>query len=413
MRDLIRSLASNQIFTGLAGSMAMGSLIFLLRAIPTKLFWLLYDAFTVTLVVTNDDSIYDYINEWFADHEYSQRARRLKVATRRRDGAEYALAPGLGRHYMWDHGPVMLDRVIEDKQGGNYRLHESYHITTFGRSQARVRQLIEQANAQRRDADMLGIRMWHGYWHVLPAKPKRSLDTVYLDPAVKQTLLDDLEWFLANRALFVRLGIPYRYGVGLHGIGGTGKSTLAAAYAARFGKPIYIINLAGIENDNALVSAFLGMAPSCFVLLEDMDCIPAARKRKPGEPEIALVAPPPPSTPNDKSPEPAKGGITLSGLLNVIDGVAATEGRVLFITSNHYADLDPALVRSARVDREFMLGPLTPPLVGEMASRFFGDEAAADWVTIARALTPRTAAWWQTHFLQELAAGGARLALAA
>jgi chaperone BCS1 len=30
-----------------------------------------------------------------------------------------------------------------------------------------------------------------------------------------------------------------------------------------------------------------------------------------------------------------KGGITLSGLLNVIDGVAASEGRILIMTTNH------------------------------------------------------------------------------
>lgn len=43
-------------------------------------------------------------------------------------------------------------------------------------------------------------------------------------------------------------------------------------------------------------------------------------------------------------------GITLSGLLNVIDGVASQEGRILIMTSNAPEKLDPALLRPGRVD---------------------------------------------------------------
>jgi chaperone BCS1 len=42
--------------------------------------------------------------------------------------------------------------------------------------------------------------------------------------------------------------------------------------------------------------------------------------------------------------------ITFSGLLNAIDGVAAQEGRVLFMTTNHVEKLSEALVRPGRVD---------------------------------------------------------------
>ncbi|KAK5683148.1 hypothetical protein LTS10_004679 [Elasticomyces elasticus] len=45
-------------------------------------------------------------------------------------------------------------------------------------------------------------------------------------------------------------------------------------------------------------------------------------------------------------------GISLSGLLNAIDGVATHEGRVLIMTSNYPEKLDAALVRPGRVDRK-------------------------------------------------------------
>lgn len=45
--------------------------------------------------------------------------------------------------------------------------------------------------------------------------------------------------------------------------------------------------------------------------------------------------------------------VTLSGLLNVIDGVNATEGRLIIMTTNHPEKLDPALYRAGRIERKF------------------------------------------------------------
>ena len=45
-----------------------------------------------------------------------------------------------------------------------------------------------------------------------------------------------------------------------------------------------------------------------------------------------------------------KSTVTLSGLLNAIDGVASPQGYVLMMTTNHKDSLDPALVRAGRVD---------------------------------------------------------------
>ncbi|KAJ3566491.1 hypothetical protein NP233_g6980 [Leucocoprinus birnbaumii] len=42
--------------------------------------------------------------------------------------------------------------------------------------------------------------------------------------------------------------------------------------------------------------------------------------------------------------------VTLSGLLNALDGVAAQEGRLLYATTNKYEALDPALIRPGRMD---------------------------------------------------------------
>ena len=50
------------------------------------------------------------------------------------------------------------------------------------------------------------------------------------------------------------------------------------------------------------------------------------------------------------SPGGGNSRITLSGLLNALDGISAQEGRLLFATTNRYHALDPALTRPGRMD---------------------------------------------------------------
>lgn len=47
---------------------------------------------------------------------------------------------------------------------------------------------------------------------------------------------------------------------------------------------------------------------------------------------------------------------TLSGLLNIVDGVAAHEGRILIMTTNAPEKLDNALLRPGRVDFQVEFG---------------------------------------------------------
>ena len=47
---------------------------------------------------------------------------------------------------------------------------------------------------------------------------------------------------------------------------------------------------------------------------------------------------------------PSASRISLSGLLNIIDGIASQEGRILIMTTNFIENLDSALLRPGRVD---------------------------------------------------------------
>jgi chaperone BCS1 len=396
---LIAELHANPIFAGLVGTMLMGSALYALRTAPVKLGHWLYDALTVTLVINSDDGVFDWVNEWLSRHEYAKRARRLKLTTGRSSSDEWTLAPGFGMHLLWDRGPVLLERLVNDKQPTSaYRINETFKITTFGRGQSRLRELIERANDVRRREDNLGLRVWQGgYWQPLPSRPKRPIDTVFLPEAQKAEILRDVEWFFGAREWYASRGLSHRRGHLYYGIPRTGKTTLVTAIASHFARPIYIINLATVKNDNELLQAFLTAGVNAIILIEDVDCIGVAHKR--------VVETKPTGSPLDvlgKAPAEVAEGVTLSGLLNAIDGVTASDGRLLCMTTNHIDKLDPALIGEARIDKRFEIGPLTPRLVEVMAERFFPDrpEIVDRVVEDAVQSLPRPAAYWQDKLME-------------
>lgn len=114
----------------------------------------------------------------------------------------------------------------------------------------------------------------------------------------------------------------------------TGKTSFITALAGRLGYNICILNLAerGLTDDR-LALALSVVPPQSIVLLEDID---AAFPKRDEE--------------FNKSMQHSSSDITFSGLLNTIDGVASSEERLLFMTTNHLDRLDPALIRPGRVD---------------------------------------------------------------
>ena len=66
--------------------------------------------------------------------------------------------------------------------------------------------------------------------------------------------------------------------------------------------------------------------------------------------------------------------LTFSGLLNALDGVAASEERLVFMTTNHIQLLDPALIRPGRVDVKFLIDNVSETQAREMFLKFYPGE---------------------------------------
>jgi chaperone BCS1 len=71
--------------------------------------------------------------------------------------------------------------------------------------------------------------------------------------------------------------------------------------------------------------------------------------------------------------------VTLSGLLNAVDGIASRDDRILVMTSNHPEKLDPALIRPGRVDLREHIGLIDRDTAFRM-SRLFLEGVTDQWL---------------------------------
>jgi chaperone BCS1 len=79
-----------------------------------------------------------------------------------------------------------------------------------------------------------------------------------------------------------------------------------------------------------------------------------------------------------KEVAPNQNGVTLSGLLNVLDGFAAPTGVLFMMTTNYVEKLDPALLRPGRIDYKLSLGKASDHQKVELYLRFFPESSEAE-----------------------------------
>ena len=130
--------------------------------------------------------------------------------------------------------------------------------------------------------------------------------------------------------------------------------------AGELGLNVYIVTLSRIGMDDSSLNELISNMPRrCIALMEDIDAAFKAGITRDLPPE---PRPQKDGDANDEDDEESRGHrkdsssndvgsrITLSGLLNALDGIGAQEGRILFATTNNYKALDPALCRPGRMD---------------------------------------------------------------
>jgi chaperone BCS1 len=365
----------NQFASGGLLLMLIGAVGAYLRAIPERIWEWLVDQTTMMITVKDDDAAFVWVKEWFLDQEFLKRIRRVDLDTTL-PGERVAMIPAPGLHWFWYAGrpfQVWFTRS-EGKRERAERRTELLTFRTFGRRRAFLKSFVDdvvRCHAKRHRVQSR-LYTYNDGWDYMEGYSPRLLDSVVLQAGEKEHLVHDVRHFRSSKQRYERLGVPYHRGYLLYGPPGTGKTSLVSALAAHFGLSIYCLNLADLT-DRSLTAAVNDVPADSVLLFEDIDCMRGGKAREPSTADCA-------TTDEKKGRESSndKSGVTLSGLLNVLDGFFAPTGVLFMMTTNRMEALDSALLRPGRIDYRLYLGKASRAQKMELYHRFFPEASEAE-----------------------------------
>jgi hypothetical protein len=369
--------------------------------------------FTTTVEIDSDDTLYEMLTDWLVEHPSSKKSNRFEayledededsddddedsdgtlftgtyrkreLEARLDEEAEpeerphpgVAMRPNRSSYHFVHNGTFILIRFvaekIDNKRGGATYEHK-IEVSAFGKRREAVHEFLTDVVSSRYRRKKKTTKIYVSYkssWKRMMQKRMRPAESVILPAGMMEDLLHDAARFLASFAKYEERGTPHRRGYLFYGPPGTGKTSVIQALAGKLGLDMYLLRLSKDDMDDDTLEELVQNVPhNAILLIEDVDA--AFTKRK-------------------KSNYLGR-NLTFSGLLNVLDGVASAEGRILVMTTNHLERLDPALIRPGRVDRRFPITYADADQIGRMFLRFFPEATAEMAVEVGEAIAPLT-----------------------
>jgi chaperone BCS1 len=329
---------------------------------------------TYTVSVAGKDvSLYTHVREWLNDLIPDQEQRSVALVWNARTGIYTPMHDDSATHVFELNGkrvkvelqkPSSLSEMLADDIGGgvsnNAKSKKEQILFTVYSSEDQEMLISELQEVRRRATEgpsktylwTLGL---NGDWTTCSYLPRRPIDSVILPDGQVDRIVDDLKTFRAEEDSYDRLGIPWHRGYLFHGPPGTGKTSLAKALANHFAVDMYYMPLGSVSSDVSLMGAFSRISKGSILLLEDVDVFTAMQNRH-----------------EDKAHGKDERTFSLSGLLNVLDGVMTPSGLVTIMTTNDIAAIDDAIMRPGRVDMLEKLDNLAEGQAENIFHSFYG-----------------------------------------
>lgn len=370
---IIQLSKDSPIIAGLISLWGMAVITFLLRNVPTSLFKFVSRQVTTSLEFNNagwgaNQAQFNSFMKWYSESRYFGWSRYLALESTYvfdnktgRESMVPTIGPGYGRHFFWFDGRLFWFEKLHLDSAGSEKEKQTIKIYTFGRDKDKILNLIESFRIKEDDRE-ISVYVYKEGWNVLTTIKKRNLDSVILNKDLKNKIVSDINYFYENPEWYLSKGFAHKQTYILHGKPGTGKSSTIKALASYFEKNICIMDMADMSG--ATFEKAMATAPKgSFILAEDFDACMATAKR---------------DDDREKSIMEELSGISLSKILNVLDGVVSLDGTVIFLTTNHLDHLDPALIRTGRVDYCHEIKALEDAEVKDYITLMYGPDAVPE-----------------------------------
>lgn len=354
--EILNIIQTNEFFQGGFLVALVSAMFMYVRSIPKRLYYF-YNRYT-TLYFSLPDStpefnwLSQYVNDLYKDSNYGE------YTVINRKGYCYT-SIGDHRYYRisrlcWVKF-IFTSRELDSKAGGDDALAYSTSLKFYGLGKRAALQelLTTSKKLYGPKKERRSVKRWDdGWWQTLCDVPSRTMETVYSD--AMSFVYDDIQKFYGQRETYEQKGIPFRRGFLLHGPPGTGKTSSISALANELDLDICLVNLT-TTSGSSLMSA-LSSDDKLFVF-EDIDGISSARARA--------------EKPEDEEDELFK-QMSISELLNAIDGQLTGQNLIFFFTTNHPDKLDAALMRPGRIDQKVLFGYMNQSEFEQMVYKYFG-----------------------------------------
>ncbi|QRW16677.1 mitochondrial chaperone BCS1 [Rhizoctonia solani] len=276
----------------------LGGSLEVLRRISSLSWGCFVGYFFVTVHLDNDDVAYDWMIIWLSLQPAWRKAREVQISSKdyglnrnativvpgetstTGDTRSVAYLPTYGStHTMFFRRRWM--RVTRTRQDlGEGCTRETLEVSILARDREVINQLLREAKEAYTSEDQNRVSIYtcdqYNCWHRSASRAKRPMQSIVLDPSIKNMIMEDAKDFMASENWYIegnyKSGIPFRRGYLLHGAPGSGKTSLIHALAGELKLDVYVISLSRRGFDDARLHEIISdLPPRAIALIEDID----------------------------------------------------------------------------------------------------------------------------------------------